>query len=65
MRRPAAVRFHGRLDEPVELTVAQLRDLPAHQVQVSFDCLTEGEQRHGFEGRSCGTCFARRAHRST
>ncbi|MDH6120847.1 hypothetical protein ABH930_005000 [Kitasatospora sp. GAS204A] len=50
MRRPAAVRFHGRLDEPVELTVAQLRDLPAHQVQVSFDCLTEGEQRHGFEG---------------
>jgi hypothetical protein len=50
MHRAPAVRFHGRLAAPVELTVAQLRDLPAHQVQVSFDCRSEGEQRHGFEG---------------
>ncbi|GAA2812356.1 hypothetical protein GCM10010441_41300 [Kitasatospora paracochleata] len=44
------MRIHGRLEEPVELTVAQLRELPAHRVQVSFDCLGSGEQRHGFEG---------------
>ncbi|GAA1940206.1 molybdopterin-dependent oxidoreductase [Kitasatospora viridis] len=50
MHRSAAFRFHGHLDAPVELTVAQLRDLPVHQVQVSFDCRSDGEQRHGFEG---------------
>lgn len=44
------VRLHGHLDEPAELTVDQLRTLPAHRVEVSFDCLTEGEQRHGYEG---------------
>ncbi|QKW17696.1 molybdopterin-dependent oxidoreductase [Kitasatospora sp. NA04385] len=45
-----AVRFHGSVEEPLRLTVAQLRTLPAQRVEVSFDCLTEGEQRHGFEG---------------
>ncbi|MFC8450665.1 molybdopterin-dependent oxidoreductase [Kitasatospora sp. NPDC057223] len=47
---PAVVRLHGSVDEPVELTVAQLRTLPAHRVDVTFDCRTEGEQRHTFEG---------------
>ncbi|GJF31355.1 hypothetical protein KNE206_40550 [Kitasatospora sp. NE20-6] len=47
---PAVVRLHGSLDEPVELTVARLRTLPAHRVEVSFDCLTEGVQHHTFEG---------------
>ncbi|MEV7600856.1 molybdopterin-dependent oxidoreductase [Kitasatospora sp. NPDC089797] len=44
------VRLLGHLDEPAELTVEQLRALPAHRVEVSFDCLTEGEQHHGYEG---------------
>ncbi|MFJ9611432.1 molybdopterin-dependent oxidoreductase [Kitasatospora sp. NPDC101176] len=54
--RPAAltaaptVRLHGHLDRPAELTVEQLRALPAHRVEVGFDCLSEGEQRHGYEG---------------
>ncbi|MFJ8436789.1 molybdopterin-dependent oxidoreductase [Kitasatospora sp. NPDC094019] len=47
---PAVVRFHGRLDRPLELTVAQLRARRAHRVEVSFDCLSEGEQNHSFEG---------------
>jgi DMSO/TMAO reductase YedYZ molybdopterin-dependent catalytic subunit len=52
MSRPArpAVRLHGRLDRPGELTVRQLRQLPVHRVEVSFDCLGSGGQRHGFEG---------------
>ncbi|MFI6446687.1 molybdopterin-dependent oxidoreductase [Kitasatospora sp. NPDC050543] len=50
MKSPATVRLHGHLDEPVELTVGQLRELPTEQVEVSFDCLTEGAQRHGYEG---------------
>lgn len=45
-----AVLFHGRLAQPVEVTVEELRALPAHRVEVSFDCLTSGQQRHGFEG---------------
>ncbi|MDH6135621.1 hypothetical protein P3T37_005037 [Kitasatospora sp. MAA4] len=49
-RSAATLLLHGHLDEPTELTVDQLRDLPAHRVEVSFDCLTSGEQRHGFEG---------------
>ncbi|MFJ8476650.1 hypothetical protein [Kitasatospora sp. NPDC094011] len=44
------VRLLGHLDEPAELTVEQLRALPAHRVEVSFDCRTEGEQHHGYEG---------------
>ncbi|MEU9047216.1 MULTISPECIES: molybdopterin-dependent oxidoreductase [unclassified Kitasatospora] len=44
------IRLHGHLERPAELTVDQLRDLPAHRVEVSFDCRTEGEQRHGYEG---------------
>ncbi|MEU2630023.1 molybdopterin-dependent oxidoreductase [Kitasatospora sp. NPDC007106] len=47
--RPA-VRLTGRLDAPLELTVAELRALPAHRVEVVFDCLSSGPQRHGFEG---------------
>ncbi|MET9617762.1 molybdopterin-dependent oxidoreductase [Kitasatospora indigofera] len=50
MRHPATVRLHGHLDRPAELTVGQLRDLPAHRVEVTFDCRTDGEQRHGYEG---------------
>ncbi|MEE1782493.1 molybdopterin-dependent oxidoreductase [Streptomyces sp. SP17BM10] len=46
----ATVRLHGHLDLPAELTVDELRTLPAHRVEVSFDCRTEGEQRHGYEG---------------
>ncbi|GAA4993839.1 molybdopterin-dependent oxidoreductase [Kitasatospora paranensis] len=47
--RPA-VRFHGRLELPLELTVDELRALPAHRVRVTFDCLGSGPQEHGFEG---------------
>ncbi|MFJ4094241.1 molybdopterin-dependent oxidoreductase [Kitasatospora sp. NPDC089913] len=47
---PAVVRFHGRLDQPLELTVAQLRARRTHRVEVSYDCLREGEQNHSFEG---------------
>ncbi|GAA0654698.1 hypothetical protein GCM10010193_01120 [Kitasatospora atroaurantiaca] len=54
MSRPAtttgAVLFHGRLEEPLELTVEELRALPSHRVRVSFDCLSSGQQHHGFEG---------------
>ncbi|MFJ3792354.1 molybdopterin-dependent oxidoreductase [Kitasatospora sp. NPDC090091] len=50
MGASVTVRLHGDLDRPGELTVEQLRALPAHRVAVSFDCLAEGEQRHGFEG---------------
>ncbi|GGV36791.1 hypothetical protein GCM10010495_62450 [Kitasatospora herbaricolor] len=50
MRHPATVRLHGHLDRPAELTVGRLRDLPSHRVEVTFDCRTEGEQRHGYEG---------------
>ncbi|MFJ1708255.1 molybdopterin-dependent oxidoreductase [Kitasatospora sp. NPDC088346] len=56
MRTPAraleapAVRLHGSLDEPLRLTVAELRELPAHRVDAGFDCLGSGLQRHGFEG---------------
>ncbi|KJK55968.1 molybdopterin-dependent oxidoreductase [Saccharothrix sp. ST-888] len=46
----ATVRLHGRLDQPVELTVEQLRALPAHRAEVSFDCLSSGLQHHTFEG---------------
>ncbi|MEU3573386.1 hypothetical protein AB0E96_33930 [Kitasatospora sp. NPDC036755] len=44
------VRLHGHLDRPAELTVAQLRDLPARRVEAGFDCRTAGERRHGYEG---------------
>ncbi|MFJ4677752.1 hypothetical protein [Kitasatospora sp. NPDC088783] len=47
---PPAVRFHGSVDAPLRLTVAQLRALPAHRAEVSFDCLADGERRHSFEG---------------
>ncbi|MER5864951.1 molybdopterin-dependent oxidoreductase [Kitasatospora sp. NPDC002040] len=50
MRRSAAVLFHGELEAPVELTVAQLRELPSHSVRVGFDCLGSGRQEHSFEG---------------
>ncbi|MFD9125868.1 molybdopterin-dependent oxidoreductase [Kitasatospora sp. NPDC059571] len=52
MRSPArpAVRFHGRLEAPLDLTVDALRALPAHRVRVTFDCLSGGPQEHGFEG---------------
>ncbi|MER8184799.1 molybdopterin-dependent oxidoreductase [Kitasatospora sp. NPDC094015] len=50
LHRPATVHLHGSLDEPVRLTVAELRELPPHRVEVSFDCLGSGVQRHGFEG---------------
>ncbi|WP_441246818.1 molybdopterin-dependent oxidoreductase [Kitasatospora sp. McL0602] len=46
----SAVLFHGRFDHPVELTVEQLRALPARRVEVSFDCLGSGMQRHTFDG---------------
>ncbi|WP_371495961.1 molybdopterin-dependent oxidoreductase [Kitasatospora sp. NBC_00374] len=45
-----AVRLHGSLDEPLRLTVAELRELPAHRVEAGFDCLGSGLRRHGFEG---------------
>ncbi|MGW2397415.1 hypothetical protein ACWCYY_12770 [Kitasatospora sp. NPDC001664] len=50
MSQAAAVRLRGLLDAPGELTVAQLRDLPVHRVEATFDCLGSGKQRHGFEG---------------
>ncbi|MER5636165.1 molybdopterin-dependent oxidoreductase [Kitasatospora sp. NPDC002227] len=45
-----AVLLHGRLAEPLELTVAHLRELPARRVDASFDCLSSGPQHHVFEG---------------
>ena len=51
MSRPTpAVRLHGHLHQPGELTVEQLRELPVHRVQVSFDCRSNGPQHHSFEG---------------
>ncbi|MFI9271119.1 molybdopterin-dependent oxidoreductase [Kitasatospora sp. NPDC052896] len=47
---PATVRLHGDLAAPAELTVPQLRELPAERVAVTFDCLSQGAQHHGFEG---------------
>ncbi|WP_329491791.1 molybdopterin-dependent oxidoreductase [Kitasatospora sp. NBC_01246] len=47
---PVSIRLHGLLDEPAELTVAQLRDLPSHHVEARFNCLGNGDQRHGFDG---------------
>ena len=49
-RATPAVLLHGHLDRPVELTVQQLRRLPSHRAEVSFDCRTSGPQRHSFEG---------------
>ena len=49
-RTTPALLLHGDLDRPGELTVEQLRRLPAHRSQVSFDCRTSGPQRHTFEG---------------
>ena len=49
-RSTPAVRFHGHLDRPAELTVEQLRSLPALRAEVSFDCRTSGPQHHSFEG---------------
>ncbi len=45
-----ALLLHGDLDRPGELTVEQLRRLPGHRAQVTFDCRTNGPQRHVFEG---------------
>ncbi|GAA2014419.1 hypothetical protein GCM10009839_06680 [Catenulispora yoronensis] len=45
-----AVRLHGHLHHPHEVTVEQLRALPVHRVQVSFDCRSSGPQHHSFEG---------------
>ncbi|MFC1417985.1 hypothetical protein [Streptacidiphilus cavernicola] len=45
-----AVLLHGHLDRPTELTVRQLRELPCHRAEVSFDCRTSGPQRHSFQG---------------
>ncbi|MBC3841314.1 molybdopterin-dependent oxidoreductase [Streptacidiphilus sp. 4-A2] len=47
---PVQVRLHGSPDTPVGLSVAQLRGLPAHQVEARFNCLSSGVQQHGFEG---------------
>ena len=44
------VRLHGHLDQPQELTVDQLRRLPAGLAEVTFDCRTSGPQQHTFEG---------------
>jgi hypothetical protein len=49
-RSTPAVLLHGHLDLPTELTVQQLRQLPCHQAEVTFDCRTSGPQRHTFEG---------------
>jgi hypothetical protein len=45
-----AVLLHGHLDQPAELTVAQLRELPSHRVAAGFNCRTSGAQQHSFEG---------------
>ncbi len=49
-RATPAVRLLGHLDQPAELTVDQLRRLPARRARVSFDCRSNGPQRHTFEG---------------
>ncbi|MFC1430144.1 molybdopterin-dependent oxidoreductase [Streptacidiphilus sp. N1-3] len=50
-RTAPAVLLHGAFDQPTELTVAQLRELPAQQVSASFNCRSRGAmQQHNFEG---------------
>ncbi|MEZ0064604.1 DMSO/TMAO reductase YedYZ molybdopterin-dependent catalytic subunit [Streptacidiphilus sp. MAP12-20] len=49
-RAAPAVRLHGHIEQPAELTVDQLRRLSAHRADVTFDCRTNGPQRHTFEG---------------
>jgi hypothetical protein len=49
--RRAAPRRPGKERRcPPEPPPDQLRELPSERAEVSFDCLTEGEQRHGYEG---------------
>ncbi|MEZ0089170.1 molybdopterin-dependent oxidoreductase [Streptacidiphilus sp. EB129] len=49
-RSTPAVRWHGHIDQPAELTVQQLRALPSHHARVTFDCRTSWPQHHTFEG---------------
>ena len=49
-RTTPVLLLHGDLDQPTELTVEQLRRLPAPRAQVTFDCRTSGAQHHEFEG---------------
>ncbi|MFI5984233.1 molybdopterin-dependent oxidoreductase [Streptomyces sp. NPDC051555] len=46
----AKLMLHGDLDHPAVLSVADLRDRPAHRAEVTFDCATNGPQHHVFEG---------------
>ena len=49
-RSNPAVLLHGHLDRPAELTVEQLRSLPSHHAEVTFDCSSKGPQHHSFDG---------------
>jgi DMSO/TMAO reductase YedYZ molybdopterin-dependent catalytic subunit len=46
----AKLMLHGDLDRPATLSVADLRDWEQHRASVTFDCRTNGPQRHEFEG---------------
>ncbi|MEU8777461.1 molybdopterin-dependent oxidoreductase [Streptomyces sp. NPDC048606] len=46
----ASFLLHGELDRPATLSVADLRAWPQHRAEVTFDCATNGPQRHVFKG---------------
>ncbi|MCX4692062.1 molybdopterin-dependent oxidoreductase [Streptomyces sp. NBC_01408] len=46
----AKLLLHGDLDHPATLSVADLREWTQHRTAVTFDCATNGPQRHVFEG---------------
>jgi DMSO/TMAO reductase YedYZ molybdopterin-dependent catalytic subunit len=49
-RTTRTLLLHGDLERPAELTVEQLRRLPAQCARVTFDCRTSGARQHTFEG---------------
>jgi DMSO/TMAO reductase YedYZ molybdopterin-dependent catalytic subunit len=44
------VELTGDIARPLRLTVADLRDWPEHEADVSFDCASSGIQHHHFRG---------------
>ncbi|MBU3866147.1 molybdopterin-dependent oxidoreductase [Streptomyces sp. 4503] len=46
----AELALTGDVTRPARLTVSELLSWPQHRAQVSFDCSTNGIQRHRFTG---------------
>jgi DMSO/TMAO reductase YedYZ molybdopterin-dependent catalytic subunit len=47
---PAQVRLAGEVDHPGPVTVAALRELPQHTIELEFVCSRSGLRRHTFTG---------------